>query len=360
VADARIEQYATLLVDYCVEVRPRMQVLLAATPFARPLYDEVIRQLALRGAYVIPRLSFSSSVMIEKTWLAEAPAELIAELPPIDRHVAEHAEAVIAIDAPENTRADAEIPTVRLGLSQEASRPLLDRISAHEIPWVLCQYPTPALAQDAGMSLGAFEDLLYRACLLDWAVEGERMRAIAARLQAAEELRVTGPGTDLRMSLAGREVRASEGRHNLPDGEVFFPPVEDSVEGEVHFSEFPAVNDGRELHGIRLRFDGGRVVEASAESDEAYLHEVLETDEGARRLGEVGIGCNPGVTRYMKNTLFDEKMNGTVHFALGQSYTDLGGRNESAIHWDIVKDLRAGGRIYADGELIQEDGAWRF
>ena len=358
--DPRVEQYAALLVDYCIEVRPRMQVVVAATPLARPLYDEVVRQVARRGAYAISRLQFGRSALAETTWLAEAPEELVGELPPIERHLAEHTEALIAIDAPENTRAEAEIPAPRLGLVQEAWRPLLDRVTAHDLPWVLCQYPTPALAQDAGMSLRAFEDFLYRACLIDWAAEGERMRAIAARLQAAEELRVVGPATELTMSLAAREVRSSDGRHNLPDGEVFFPPVEESVQGEVHFSEFPAVHDGRELRGIRLRFEGGRVVDASAESEEAYLHEVLETDEGARRLGEVGLGCNPGVTRYMKNTLFDEKMNGTVHVALGQSYTDLGGVNESAIHWDLVKDLRGGGRIYADGELIQEDGAWRL
>jgi aminopeptidase len=358
--DPRIEQYAALLVDYCVEVRPRMQVVVAATPLARPLYEEVVRQVARRGAYAIPRLQFGRSAFAETTWLAEAPEELVAELPPIERHLAEETEALIAIDAPENTREEAEIPAPRLGLVQEAWRPLLDRVTAHDLPWVLCQYPTPALAQDAGMGLAAFEDFLYRACLIDWATEAARMQAIATRLQAAQELRILGAGTDVRMSLAGREVRASEGRHNLPDGEVFFPPVEESVEGEVHFSEFAAVHDGRELRGIRLRFEGGRVVDASAESEEAYLHEVLDTDGGARRLGEVGIGCNPGVTRYMKNTLFDEKMNGTVHLALGQSYTDLGGRNESAIHWDLVKDLRAGGRLYADGELIQEDGVWKL
>jgi aminopeptidase len=358
--DPRVERYARLLVDYCLEVRPRMQVVVAATPLARPLYEEVVRQIARRGAFVIPRIQFSPSVLTEKTWLAEAPEELISELPSLDRHLAEHLDAVLGIDAPENTRADAALSATRLAKAKEASRPLLDRVAAHEIPWVLCQYPTQALAQDAGMSLRAFEDVLYAACLIDWSAESARMRRIAARIEAAEDLRVVGPETDVRMSLAGRRVDASDGKFNMPDGEVFFPPVEDSVEGEIAFAEFPAVHDGRELRGIRLRFEAGRVVDASAESEEAFLHEVLDTDEGARRLGEVGIGCNPGVTRYMKNTLFDEKMNGTAHFALGQSYTDLGGVNESAIHWDIVKDLRTGGRIYADGELIQEDGVGKI
>ena len=358
--DPRIERYAALLVDYCIEVKPRMQVVVVSTPLARPLYEEVVRQVARRGAFAIPRIMFGRSVLSERAWLAEAPEELVGELAPIERHLAEQVEAVIAIDAPENTRADSALSSERLTKAQEAGRPLLDRVAAHEIPWVLCQYPTQALAQEAGMSLYDFEEVLYAACLIDWEAEGERMRRIAARIQAAEELRFVGRDTDLRVRLAGRRVDASAGKYNMPDGEVYFPPLEDSVEGHVSFGEFPAVHDGRELRGIRLRFEGGRVVDASAETEEAFLHEVLDTDEGSRRLGEVGIGCNPGVTRYMKNTLFDEKIDGTAHFALGNSYTDLGGLNESAIHWDIVKDLRRGGRIDADGEPIQVDGAWKL
>ena len=358
--DPRIERYAALLVDYCIEVKPRMQVVVVATPLARPLYEEVVRQVARRGAFAIPRIMFGRSVLSERAWLAEAPVELVGELAPIERHLAEQVEAVIAIDAPENTRADSALSSERLTKAQEAGRPLLDRVAAHELPWVLCQYPTQALAQEAGMSLHDFEEVLYAACLIDWEAEGERMRRIAARIQAAEELRFVGPDTDLRVRLGGRRVDASAGKYNMPDGEVYFPPLEESVEGHISFGEFPAVHDGRELRGIRLRFEGGRVVDASAETEEAFLHEVLDTDEGARRLGEVGIGCNPGVTRYMKNTLFDEKMDGTAHFALGNSYTDLGGVNESAIHWDIVKDLRRGGRIEADGEAIQVDGAWKL
>ena len=173
-------------------------------------------------------------------------------------------------------------------------------------------------------------------------------------------MRIVGPGTDLTLSVAGRRFDASAGKFNMPDGEVFTAPVEDSVNGVVHFAEFPAVYEGRELSGIRLEFRDGVVVDASADSEEAFLHEVLDRDAGARRLGELGVGCNPGVTRYMKNTLFDEKMDGTVHLALGQSYTDLGGVNDSVIHWDLVKDLRTDGRLEADGDVLQADGAWRL
>ncbi|HSL64306.1 MAG TPA: aminopeptidase [Gaiellaceae bacterium] len=357
-ADPRVEAYARLLVEYSLDVQPRMQVLVATTPLARPLYEACVRAIARRGAFAIPRITWGGSVLMEKTWLAAAPEELLGELAPVDRHLGENVDAAIVIEAPENTRADSDLTSERLAKGQAAIRPLLDRVTAHSFPWVLCQYPTPALAQDAGMSAAAFEDVLYDACLIDWAAEGERMRRLAGRLQQARELRIVGPGTDLTLALEGRGVRASEGRFNMPDGEVFFPPHEESADGEVHFSEFPAVFEGRELSGIRLRFRDGAVVDASAGSGEEFLHEVLDRDAGARRLGEVGIGCNPGITRYMRNTLFDEKMDGTVHLALGQSYTDLGGLNESTIHWDLVKDLRHGGRLELDGKVVQQDGAW--
>jgi aminopeptidase len=360
VSDTRVEAYARLLVEYCLDVQPRMQVLVATSPHARPLYEACVRAIARRGGYVVPRITWSDSVLTEKTWLAEAPDELLGELASVDRFMAENVEAVLAIEAPENTRADVDIPSARLSLAQEAGRPLLDRVTAHAIPWVACQYPTAALAQEAGMSLRAFEDVLYDACLIDWAEAGERMARIAARLEQADEVRIVGQGTDLTLSVAGRRFNASAGKFNMPDGEVFTAPVEESVNGVVHFAEFPAVYEGRELSGIRLEFRDGVVVEASADSEEAFLHEVLDRDPGARRLGELGVGCNPGVTRYMKNTLFDEKMDGTVHLALGQSYTDLGGVNDSVIHWDLVKDLRRDGRLEADGEVLQEAGAWRL
>ena len=176
---------------------------------------------------------------------------------------------------------------------------------------------------------------------------------------AASDVRIVGEGTDLRLSLAGRSVKVDALGANLPGGEFFGCPLEDSAEGKISFGDFPAVYRGREIAGIRLRFVGGRVVDASADANEAYLIETLDTDEGARRLGELGIGCNPGITRYMKNTLFDEKMDGTVHLALGNSYTDIGGVNQSAIHWDLVKDLRLpGSRIELDGVVVQSEGAW--
>jgi len=358
-ADPRIEQYAHILLDQCLHIEPRQQVIVVGTPLGRPLVQEVVHQIARKGAYALVRVSFGGGTgAVDGTWIREAPEDVLREPAPIERYTFEHADALVAVSAPENTREAADIPAGRTALVQEAYRPALERLVSGDLPWVGCQFPCPALAQDAGMSLGQFEEFLYGACLLDWEAEGRRMRRYADAFDAAGEVRIVGEETDLTLSLEGREARVDAGGANIPGGEFFFSPVEDSAEGTIAFTEFPAVLFGRELAGIRLRFEGGRVVDASAARNEEYLLQTLDTDEGARRIGELGIGCNPGITRYMNNTLFDEKMDGTAHIALGKGFSFIGGSNESAIHWDIVKDLRNGGRIELDGEIVQRNGEW--
>jgi len=330
--------------------------MVSSSTLAQPLVDEVSRQLARRGAYALLRLSGGPNL----PWLQEAPEELLDTPPPIDVHALETADGWIAIEAPENTREISALSADRLGRVQAALRPHYERVFTYDLKWVGCQYPTPALAQEAGMSVEAFEDFLFGACLLDWKKEKERMSRYAERFDAADEVRIVGDGTDVTLSLAGRTAKVDAGGANIPGGEFFFSPVEDSAEGTIAFTEFPAVYSGREVTGIRLRFEGGRVVDASATAEEEFLIETLDRDDGARRLGELGIGCNPGITRHMKNTLFDEKIDGTVHLALGNGLPEVGGTNQSQIHWDIVKDLRNGGRILLDGELVQENGAWKI
>jgi aminopeptidase len=340
-------------------VQPGWQVLVHGTAAARPLLEEIALQVGRRGAYALGRVSFSGTAIVpEHQWLSEAPLELLAHAPSIEVHALQQCDALIAVSAPENTRALSAIDQERVRTLQAAYRPALERVMSHEVPWVACQYPTPALAQEAGMGTEEFADFLFGACLVDWNAIGERMRALADHFDRAEEVRIVGEGTDLRLSLAGRTMKVDALAANVPGGEFFGCPVEDSAEGTIAFSEFPAVYSGRELRNIRLRFEHGTVVDATAETNEDFLLETLATDEGARRLGELGIGCNPGITRYTKNTLFDEKMDGTVHVALGNAYHDLGGTNVSAIHWDIVKDLRQGGRIELDGKVVQNEGAW--
>ena len=208
------------------------------------------------------------------------------------------------------------------------------------------------------MSLDEYTEFIFDACLLDWDAEEERMRRIKERFDDARTVQITGGGTELTIGIAGREGVVSAGFRNMPDGEVFYSPVEDTAEGVIHFAEFPAIYLGHDVVGARLVFKGGEVVEASAEEGEEFLRQVLATDAGAKRLGELGLGCNPRITRFTRNVLFDEKIDGTIHLAVGASYTYTGGKNESAVHWDMVKDLRPGGELTVDGEVVQRDGSW--
>jgi aminopeptidase len=345
-------------VDTCVGVQPGWQVFIVGTPLARPLLEEIVRVIAERGAYALLRVGFGGTVLAETTWLRHAPEELLERPAPLDLHVIQEADALIAVQAPENTHELASVDGARLAKFQTAARPALERVFQGEVPWVGCQYPTPAGAQDAGMPTQEYADFLYGACLLDWDAERERMQRYAERFDAAEQVRIVGAGTDLTLSVAGRRTQVDAGGANMPGGEFFCCPLEDSAEGEITFAEYPAVHAGRDVAGVHLRFEGGRVVDASAETNEAFLLEMLDADEGARLLGELGIGCNPGIQRYTRNTLFDEKIDGTVHLALGNGLPEIGGTNVSSIHWDIVKDLRPGGRIELDGEVVQRDGAW--
>jgi aminopeptidase len=334
------------------------QVLVWGYPQARPLLEAVTREIGRRGAYPLLRLTFGGGLVYHRDWVRHAPLELLAEPAPIDVHTLDHCDALLAIAAPDNTRDGSDIAPERMSLVQRAYRRSTERVNANDFPWVMCWYPTPALAQDAGLPLSAFEDFLYGAVLLDWEAEHARLSKLAGLFDAAAEVRIVGEGTDLRLSLEGRRTEVDAGMGNMPGGEFFGCPVEDSAEGVITFAEFPQLRDGRQLRNVRLRFSGGTVVDASADSEEQFLLDTLDTDPGARRIGELGVGCNPGITRYMGNVYFDEKIDGSVHIALGFGFADLGGTNESAIHWDLVKDLRSGGRIELDGRTVQEHGAW--
>jgi aminopeptidase len=355
VRDPRIDEYARLLVERSIGVQPGWQVQVRATPLARPLVEALLEEIARRGAYPLLQLSFE---LIGGPFAREAPLETLRVAAPLQRRIWEEADAFIAIWAPENSREGSELSEERKAALQEASTPMRERTMSMSVPWVVAEYPVLSGAQDAGMTLPEYEQFIFDAVLLDWNAEGERMRKIADVFDAAEQVRIVGPGTDLTLSLAGREGAVDDGHINMPGGEVFYSPVEDSAEGVIEFSEFPAVYYGHEVNGVRLVFEGGRIVDATARSGEAFLVQTLDTDEGARRLGELGIGCNPGIQRFMKNVAFDEKIDGTVHLAVGNSYTFTGGKNVSSIHWDIVKDLRTAGELHADGKLVQQNGRW--
>jgi aminopeptidase len=231
--------------------------------------------------------------------------------------------------------------------------------------WVLTQFPTAAYAADAGMGQDDYEGYVSRAMFLDrddpvaaWQELGRRQQGLVEFMSGVRTVRIEAEGTDLTLSVAGRTWINSDGRRNMPSGEIFSGPIEESAQGRLRCG-FPVCRGGRELVGITLQFRDGAVVAAHAEQGEAYLRSMLDLDAGARRLGEIGLGLNPGIDRFTGSILYDEKIGGTVHLALGRSYPETGGVNESALHWDLIVDTRKGGRITADGAVVMEDGRWR-
>jgi aminopeptidase len=279
----------------------------------------------------------------------------------------EQMDAAISLWGQDNTKSLSQFDPQRQAAASQARKRLttrfLDRAAKSELRWVGSQFPCHAAAQDAQMSLTAYEKFVYEAGLLHlpdpaaaWREISQRQQRIVDCLNGRHEIRFTTPqGTDLKLGVAGRTWINCDGHENFPDGEVFTGPIENATEGVVCYS-FPAVHGGHEVDGIRLSFHEGRVVDAQATKGEAFLHAMLDQDGGARTLGEIAIGTNYAVREYTRNTLFDEKIGGTFHAALGAAYPESGGKNQSGLHWDMVCDLRQGGKIFADGELISENG----
>ena len=358
-SDPRWAELARLLVRRSLDVQPGWQVAVRSTPLGRPLVEEACREIARAGAYALPQIILGfERWSIPLAWAEEAPPELLGTLAPIELHAAQSVDARLSILAPERVWDEPPLSPERRRLVQQALEPVARRSRALEVRWAVTLFPTPAAAEGAEMSVDELTEFLFGACLRDWDAERARMATLAQRLDAAEEVRIVGAGTELTIRVAGRRAEIDHGLRNMPGGEVFLCPLEDSAEGVVEFSEFPAHHAGGRVEGARLVFRAGEVVEATASAGEEVLLQALATDDGARRLGELGIGCNEGITRPMGTPLFDEKIAGTIHLALGGSYTFLGGTNESRIHWDIVKDLRPGGELILDGDPVQRDGAW--
>jgi aminopeptidase len=359
VSDPRVKELAELLVGRSLGVQPGWQVMIQATPLARPLVEELVRSLARRGAYPLVRLSFTDleRVPFENVWALEAPEELLEQAASLDVRTRNEIDARVIVFSAENVFASSELPAERRLALRRAAREAIDTAADMQKPWVSCPFPTPGLAQEAGVALRTYADILFGACLRDWDAEGKRMKRYAGRFDGAEQVRIVAPGTDLTLSVAGRRADVDDAHRNMPGGELYLCPLEDSAEGAITFDEYSATHLGRRFEGIRLRFEAGRVVDASASQGEDDLISVLDTDEGARRLGELGIGCNRGIPREVQHMWWDEKIDGTIHLALGQGFPHLGGLNESAIHWDIVKDLSRGS-IELDGESVQRGGEW--
>ena len=353
VTDPRVEALADILVQHSTEVGPGDLVLIDGTANARPLLMACYQRVLAAGGH--PRLNVGFEEA-QEILLAEGSDEQLEFLDPIAKFQADSIQAAIRIRAAENTRALASVDPARLAKTMIARRPVMDQI-IENVRWVLCDYPTQALAQEAEMSLSEYADFLYGATNIDWSVMTARLASLKTRLEGGSEIRIVGPNTDITLRTAGRIWEPADGKKNMPDGEIFTAPIEDSVNGRITY-EFPAIYQGRQVDGITLTFKDGLIVEATAERGGEFLNAILDTDPGARRLGEIGIGTNDGIRRHTKNILFDEKMGGTVHLAVGRSYEFTGGKNQSAVHWDMVKDLRTDAALYLDGSLLQENGVF--
>jgi len=363
VRDQRADALAQILVRYSTRVAKGDVCVIQSTTTAEPLVQAVYEEVLRAGGLPIMQLA---TVGAPAAFYELASDQQLDWIPPTATWAAENADVRIAIMADANPRDLSQADPARQSRAQRARKPLMEasmkRAAAGEYRWALTLFPTHAYASEAAMSLAQYEDFYYAACLVDdaepvtaWRRQSDEVNRLTEWIQGREEVHITAPGTDIKLNVAGRTFIPCVGQHNMPDGEFFTGPVEDSVEGEVAFS-FPASYAGREVAGVRFRFREGRIVDASAERGEDFLLETLDTDDGARRLGELGIGTNYGIATGTKEILLDEKIGGTVHMAVGMSYPESGGQNDSAVHWDMVCDLRQGGTIAVDGVKLQRDG----
>jgi len=361
--DDRVARLADVIVGYSTSVGEGDVVLIESSPVGAPLVRAVYRRVLEAGGHPEPRLAVDG---FAEALLAHGSEEQLAWLNPARREDFERADIRIVLEAETNTRALSGVDPARIQTVGRTREPLREltfrRAAAGELRWTITAFPTNAGAQEADMSLAGYEDFVYGAGRLDaddpvaeWQRFGAELRTVAEWLGTKRELRVVADGTDLTLGTEGRTWIPSEGKENFPDGEIFTGPVETSLEGEIHFS-FPSTFHGRIVEDVRLRFRQGEVVEATAARGGQFLQSMIAMDDGARRAGEFAFGMNDAITEFTKNTLFDEKIGGTVHLALGRSYPETGGVNESALHWDLVCDLRGGSEVYADGELVYRDG----
>ena len=358
--DQRVLNLADLLVNYCIRPKSGDSVSLDGGVAALPLIEATYEGLIRKGAHPVVRMS---SDRMSESFYRYGKAHHFDSLTRFQKASVDCMDAAIRIAASTNTRTLSAINPKKQARLSKSVRPLLNK--RLKKPWVITLFPTHAYAQDADMSLSAFEDFVYGATFADqdnpvqhWKDLSRKQERLIKVLKGADQVHIVGQGTDLKFSVKNRIFVNSPGTHNMPSGEIFTGPVETSAEGYIAY-DFPVCNGGKEIDGIRLVFKKGKVVEATATKNQDYLRAMLEMDPGAKRLGEFGIGTNFGIQKFIKSILFDEKIGGTIHLALGQSYEETGGKNKSALHWDMIKDLRKGGAVYIDGKVFQKDGKFK-
>jgi aminopeptidase len=363
--DTTIEKMARTICEYCTEIQEGETVFIQSTTLAVPLIEAIYAECIKKGAH--PEISLRSGNM-QNLFFTHAQEHQLNYCSPIMMHIVETVDVIITILADFNVKQFSNVDSKKLAQRSKAhqsiSKTILERTYMGEMRWNLAAFPTHALAQEASMSLLEYENFVYKACFLDnpdpvaeWKALSKKQEKIVEYLNDKSILHIVGEDTDITMEIKGRTWINSDGKRNFPSGEVFTGPVETSAEGTIRFT-FPGIYMGNEIEDISLTFEKGMVTKASAQRGDALLQDMLSIDEGARRIGEIAVGTNYGIDRFTKNILFDEKIGGTIHLALGRSMPDSGGKNQSAIHWDLLKDMKEEGKLYADGELFYEKGAF--
>ncbi|MGD0844014.1 MAG: aminopeptidase [Geobacteraceae bacterium] len=351
--DPRVKELAGVLVNYSTRVKKGDVVLISASGFeAAPLVQELYMLCLERGAaYVEYEFTVPE---INRHFYNRATKSQLSYFPEHKLDFMKKATVYIAISAGENSMVMARANQAKMIAWSKVVRPIIDQRVKHT-RWVITRYPTHGAAQEARMSLQEYEDYLFSACCIDWNAESKKQEKLKRLMDKADRVRIIAADTDLSFSIGGMPGIKCDGRYNIPDGEVFTAPVRDSVEGHITYN-CPTLYQGKEFNGIRLEFAKGRIVKASAPGMDQFLNKILDTDEGARYIGEFAIGVNPGITQPMRNILFDEKIFGSIHFTPGQCYDECDNGNRSAVHWDMVKILKGDGEIRFDDQPIQKDG----
>ena len=353
--DPRILQHAKVLVEHSCKVKRGDFVLILATPEAHDLVVAIAGELGRLGAQF---LVLDRDTEVLRAYMVAADDQTLSTLPKQTLSVFEQADCIINLTiASPNSQELSDVTPHKLQLRARSMKPTSDAVMTKR--WNITQHPTRAQAQEAKMSFEAYCDFVYSATLRDWAKMVAEMQVLYDRMAAAKQVHIMGMETDITFSVDGRKPIIDGGEKNLPGGEVFISPVDSSVDGKVYF-DLPINYQGREVSGARLTFKNGEVVDSAAEEGQETLREMLASDDGARRLGELGIGMNRGINRFTKNILFDEKMGDTIHMAVGASFEESGGTNKSAIHIDMIKSMKKGGTIYFDGAPIYKDGKFEW
>jgi aminopeptidase len=353
---SQLRNFARLVVHTSTKVKKGDNVLIQIIDEGQDLATEIYREVAQVGGQP---LIITTPSEARRAFYEVADKETLTAMPKHYLELVKASDVIIWIRSNSNTKSLSNVDPKKISSRSKALKTLQEeRLSKR---WCLTQYPTVGYAQDAEMSLREYEDFVYSAVLIDWDEQIRVMQRLKEVMDATDEVRLIGEETDLTMSILGRNAVVGGPTHNVPGGEVFTAPIEDSAEGTIFF-DLPAVVYGKAVEGVKLTFARGEVVEYSAGRNEALLKSMIETDEGAKRLGELGIGTNTGIQKFTKNILFDEKIGGTIHLALGRAYKECGGANESAIHWDMIKTMDAsqGHRILFDGQELRrnKDGTW--